>query len=54
MSRVDQSEIEKAATALAEVLDQVDAGDIEATPSQRAYIQGSLDTLRELGKPEPV
>jgi hypothetical protein len=51
---MDKTEMDKAAAALAEVLSQVDAGEITATVTQRAYIEGSLATLRELAAPDPA
>jgi len=32
--------------ALDELLEQIDAGDVEATAPQRAYLQGAADALR--------
>lgn len=35
-----------AASALEEILEQIEAGDIAATPGQRAYIMGTVAGLR--------
>jgi hypothetical protein len=50
---MDKSEIDSAIAALAGVLNNVDVGDIAATDVQRAYIEGSLATLRELAVQDP-
>ncbi|GAA1340468.1 hypothetical protein [Arthrobacter roseus] len=36
------------AEALERVLEQIDAGQLEATTAQRAYIAGALDALRSM------
>lgn len=41
-------DIRAAANALADVLEQIDAAEVEATAEQRAYLAGALDTLESL------
>lgn len=45
---MDPESIRRSAEALAAVLDDIDAGKLDASADQRAYLSGALDTLREL------
>lgn len=49
-----QDEIGRAAEGLADTMASIDAGTLEATPAQRAYLAGALHALRAvLGEDEP-
>ncbi|MBP2216791.1 hypothetical protein [Arthrobacter sp. CAN_C5] len=43
---MDQKQIERAADTLGAIIVQIESGDIEATPSQRAYVAGAEHALR--------
>lgn len=48
----DQTTAERAAATLAEILAMVDAGTLEASPNQRAYLLGVLAGLALLEVPD--
>ena len=51
---MEHFEIAHAAAGLTETLASIDAGTLEATPAQRAYLAGALHALRAvLGDAEP-
>lgn len=43
---MDHHEIERAAASLREVLASIERGEVEATPSERAYLAGAINALR--------
>lgn len=45
---MDAETARRTAVNLREVLAQVDAGEVEATARQRAYLAGAVDALEEL------
>lgn len=45
---MDTEETRRSADALSEVLSKIDAGELHASESQRAYLSGALDTLNRL------
>lgn len=50
---MNPDEIRRAADGMAETLASLDAGTLDATPAQRAYIAGALHALRAvLGEAE--
>jgi hypothetical protein len=47
-------EISRAAEGIADTLTSIEAGTLDATPAQRAYLAGALHALRAvLGQAEP-
>jgi hypothetical protein len=43
---MDHHDIERAAAGLADTLASIERGELEATPTERAYLVGALDALR--------
>jgi len=50
----DHVDIGEAAASVRRVLAAVDAGEVEATPAQRAYLAGALDVLEQMPTPHPL
>lgn len=48
ISRMKRASIRQSADTLASVLDEVQAGELDASPEQVAYLTGALDTLKSL------
>lgn len=49
-----RDEIDAAASALADVLVSIEAGSLDASAEQRAYLAGALDALRALDHDPPL
>lgn len=50
----DHVDTDEAAATVRRVLDTVDAGEVEATSAERAYLTGALDVLEKMPAPIPL